>query len=139
MSPTARKGNFFMDLVRVGVAGVGHMGSYHLAALSELVEHRVFAKHGEWVRHCEFSPDGARIATSSQDGAATAMAKRWFCGRQATGFQSERCPAFRWLGADGWPSSVWIAGAARFSGRTTLGISCCGTRWPRHGVERNLG
>ncbi len=32
-----------MDLVRVGVAGVGHMGSYHLAALSELPEANLVA------------------------------------------------------------------------------------------------
>ncbi len=32
-----------MDFVRVGVAGVGHMGSYHLAALSELQEANLVA------------------------------------------------------------------------------------------------
>ncbi len=32
-----------MDFVRVGVAGVGHMGSYHLAALSELLEANLVA------------------------------------------------------------------------------------------------
>lgn len=32
-----------MDLVRIGVVGVGHMGSYHLAALSELPEASLIA------------------------------------------------------------------------------------------------
>ena len=32
-----------MEFVRVGVAGVGHMGSYHLAALSELQEANLVA------------------------------------------------------------------------------------------------
>ena len=32
-----------MDLLRIGVAGVGHMGSYHVAALSEIVDANLVA------------------------------------------------------------------------------------------------